>query len=143
MYPNASAPQAQTEEDYGTSSNTSDNRNIPNDSNARGLSGLGSALGGLAKASTGMVSAACQRAKQINENHKVSTKTKDAATSVVQGAKDIDEKHHVVDKTKKAAGSMYRGAKDFEQKHHVVEKTAQGVTKGLQFISSKLTPKTK
>mmetsp|Transcript_5093 Transcript_5093/g.9667 ORF Transcript_5093/g.9667 Transcript_5093/m.9667 type:complete len:184 (+) Transcript_5093:73-624(+) len=110
-----------------------------------GAAAIAGGVAGLALAGPviGIVSAvgAGALATQNNKAGDVARASGDVVLAAGQRAKKLDQKHHVVDKTKKAAGGLFQKAKQFENKHHLGEKTGKGLTKGLQFVASKIKPK--
>lgn len=106
---------------------------------AGGVAGL--ALAGPVIGIVSAVGAGALAATQNNKAGDVARASGDVVLAAGQRAKKFDQKHHVVDKTKNAAGGLFQKAKQFENKHRLGEKTGKGLTKGLQFVASKIKPK--
>ena len=60
--------------------------------------------------------------------------TQKAANQVAKGAKDFNEKHKVTEKTKEIADKITTNAKTFDQEHKVTENVGKGIAAAGTFI---------
>jgi len=79
-----------------------------------------------------MALAAGSKAKQINEDHKITEKATEVGKAVVGRAKDVDSQYQISDKAKVGISKGLDTAKTVDQKYQVTDKVAGGVAKGLQ-----------
>ena len=97
--------------------------------------------GDVARSSGNLACAVGSRAKQMDQDYRVSENTKSFAVSTGKKAKEFDDKHQVVAKSKSAASSISKSAIEFNEKHRVSEKAAKGFTSAANFLTSKIKTK--
>lgn len=95
-------------------------------------------LGDAARSAGGMAIAGAEKAKQLNDEHKVTEKLADAGSKAFTAAKGFNEKHGITDKVSKGVGQVVSKAQEIEEKHHVTDKVASGLSKGFGRLSSAL-----
>mmetsp|Transcript_55071 Transcript_55071/g.160724 ORF Transcript_55071/g.160724 Transcript_55071/m.160724 type:complete len:277 (-) Transcript_55071:67-897(-) len=95
-------------------------------------------LGDAARSAGGVAIAGAEKAKQLNEEHKVTEKIAEAGSKAFTAAKTFDEKHKITDKVSQGVGKVFAKAQEIESTHHVSDKVASGFSKGLGKLTSAL-----
>mmetsp|Transcript_15828 Transcript_15828/g.32074 ORF Transcript_15828/g.32074 Transcript_15828/m.32074 type:complete len:273 (-) Transcript_15828:50-868(-) len=95
-------------------------------------------LGDAARSAGGLAIAGAEKAKQLNEEHKVTEKITEAGSKAFTAAKGFDQKHGISDKVSQGVGKVVSKAQEIEEKHHVSDKVTAGLSKGLGKLSSAL-----
>ena len=84
-------------------------------------------IGEMGKATGRAAIAGYAKAKQVNEEHQLTTRAKALVVTSYAKAKELDEKHHILSRAKAAASAGMSKAKAFDEKHDVSGKVASGV----------------
>lgn len=95
-------------------------------------------VGEAARGAGNMALAGVDKAKKLNEEHKVGEKIADAGSKAVAAAKSADEKYHISEKVSAGVGSLVSKAQEIDQKHHVSDKVASGIATGFGKLSAAL-----
>jgi len=95
-------------------------------------------VGDAARSAGGVAIAGVEKARQLNEEHKVTEKITEAGSKAVNVAKNFDEKHQISSKVSQGVGKVLSKAQEIEEKHHVTDKVTSGISKGLGKLSSAL-----
>uniref|UniRef100_A0A7S0FIQ9 MIT domain-containing protein n=1 Tax=Pyrodinium bahamense TaxID=73915 RepID=A0A7S0FIQ9_9DINO len=95
-------------------------------------------LGDAARTAGSCAIAGVEKAKKLNDEHKVTAKIADAGSKAVTAAKTVDEKYKISDKVSHGVGTILSKAQEIEQKHQVTDKVASGISKGFGKLSSAL-----
>lgn len=94
--------------------------------------------GEVARSAGGLGVAAVTKAKEINDQHQISTKVVEAGKHGFAAAKEADTKYGVTTKISSAASTAMAKGREIEQTHHVTDKVASGFSKGLTKLTAVL-----
>ena len=95
-------------------------------------------IGEMGKATGRAAIAGYAKAKQVNEEHQLTTRAKALVVTSYTKAKELDEKHHILSRAKAAASAGMSKAKAFDEKHDVSGKVASGVVSGMNALTNRL-----
>lgn len=88
-------------------------------------------VGDSARGVGNMALAAGTKAKQINEEHKISEKATEVGKAVIGRAQEVDSQYQISNKAKVGISKGLDTAKSLDQKYQVTDKVAGGLAKGL------------
>jgi len=96
------------------------------------------ALGDSARAVGDIALLTREKAREIEEKHHVSTRSKEAAGKAWEKAKEMDRKHNILVKTKDFAVFCFQAVKDFCVRHRVAERTAEATGQAASWAAEQI-----
>ena len=95
-------------------------------------------VGDIARACGSSAIKANVMAREVDNEHQVVDKSKQAAAAVWSKAKDLNREHKIVEKTKDCVVSGVKAGVEFSREHKLVEKTAQGIGKVVSVVAQEV-----
>ena len=96
------------------------------------------AMGDCARSVGDVALATKSKALEMEEKHKIIQNTKQVTANVWENTKEMERQHHVCEKAKDAILYSTKTAVDFTVKHRLIERGGKGLGRGLEYVGEKL-----
>ena len=78
------------------------------------------------------------KAEEIDKEHNVVYRSKQAAAEMWENAKEYDRRHNILDQAKQFAVFSWKSFVKFVQDHRVLERGVDGVGKGFEYVAGRV-----
>ena len=103
----------------------------------------GDEWGDAARATGDASAAAYAKAKELDRDHHILSRTKDALVTGYNKAVEIDQQYSILDRTKRFARDSYSKAREIDQQYDLSGKAASATISGMNSITKMMAPSEK
>lgn len=82
-----------------------------------------------------------QKAKALDDKHRLVEKAKTTASDTLEKAKEADEKYHILERTKTLVVKGFVASKEFVSRHRLIERGVEQVSTAINWAADKLAEK--